>query len=72
MDPALSPGEHLLLLLAFHSTRSEQFDIEVIRDCLAIAKAVADASDTALDYKTTLEQMVANFDVDQAARQELS
>lgn len=62
METLLSPKDHLLLLLAFHLTRSEQFTIVAIRNSLAIAKSIADVSDDALDYKQTLEQMVATGD----------
>lgn len=72
MDQALSPAEYLLLLVAFHATRSEQFDISVIRHSLAIAKAVADSSEDVIDFRTTLELMVAKSQVDQVANPALA
>jgi hypothetical protein len=73
MDTLLSPKDHLLLLLAFHTTRSEQFTITAIRKSLAIAKSIADVSDDALDYKLTIERMVAtgdgSFDPEASAKQ---
>lgn len=56
----LTPEETLLLLLAFHATRSERFSISVIRETLKVALETALQSSDAEDFRKRLEETVAS------------
>jgi hypothetical protein len=54
----LSPVHHLLLLIAFNSTRSTRFTLEVIRESLVIASEAAFKATNPEEFKSLLEKEV--------------
>ena len=61
MAVALSPVDHLLLLLAFNATRSQRFDIDAIRSALEIAGTCASEAGSPEEFRVLLETEVSRF-----------